>query len=154
MKYVQSRKRKLEADVVLLWFRSRAVTQVKTFYWQQKKQQNKIWNMFKVDKKDTRAMALTFFWCLYFFNFEHVSHTLVVFLLLMLSMYLFTAFGIVTFQSIFWLAFLDFIYLKNCFSRNIFTMWSTQTLGLPWLWVFYYPQLVVFSKIISIVSME
>ena len=64
-----------------------------------------------------------------FFNLEHVSHTVVVFLLLTLSMYLFAGFGIVIFQSIFWLAFLDFIYLKNCFSRNILTMRSTQTPG-------------------------
>ena len=89
-----------------------------------------------------------------FFNLEHVSHTVVVFLLLTLSMYLFAGFGIVVFQSVFWLAFLDFIYLKNYFSRNISTMRSIQTFGLLWLWVFYYPQLVVFNQFISIVSME
>ena len=48
-------------------------------------------NMFKMNKKDTRTTSLTRFWCL-IFNLEHISSfsLLFVFLLLTLSMFLFT----------------------------------------------------------------
>ena len=48
----------------------------------------KVWNIIKVDNKDTRTTSLTSFWCL-FVNFEHISHLFLVFLLFTLSRYLF-----------------------------------------------------------------
>ena len=39
-----------------------------------------MWNKFEVNIKDTRVTSLTSFWCLYFNNFEHISHFFLVFL--------------------------------------------------------------------------
>ena len=42
------------------------------------------WNMFKVNNKDTRTTPVASFWC-FIVNFGHISHLLLVFLLLTLS---------------------------------------------------------------------
>ena len=43
-----------------------------------------VWNMFKVNNKDIRTTPVTSFWCL-IVNFKHISHFVLVFLLLSLG---------------------------------------------------------------------
>ena len=43
--------------------------------------------MFEVNNEDARTMPMALFWCV-FVNFEHISHLVVLFLLLTLSRYM------------------------------------------------------------------
>ena len=43
-------------------------------------------NMFKVNNNHTRMTAMALFLCLYVVNFEHTTHLVIVFLLLILNM--------------------------------------------------------------------
>ena len=65
----------------------------------------KHWLGFKVifcrESNILKIIITMFFWCLFFFNFEHVSHTVVAFLLLTLSMYLLLALVLLYFDRFF-----------------------------------------------------
>ena len=39
----------------------------------------KLWNMFKVNNKDTRTMSMTSFWCDFIVKLEHISHLFLLF---------------------------------------------------------------------------
>ena len=52
-----------------------------------------MWHMFIVNNKDTRMTPLASFG-VFIFNFEHISHLVLVFLLLTLSRYMSTGVGI------------------------------------------------------------
>ena len=44
------------------------------------KDKTNVWNLLKVNYKDTRKMSLTLFWCPYTANIRHISYLVLVFL--------------------------------------------------------------------------
>ena len=46
---------------------------------QQQKQMKKLWNMFKINNKDTRTVSTTSFWCIFTVKLEHISYLFLLF---------------------------------------------------------------------------